>query len=61
MKIHQKQIRLKERKRGFHLITSEIEAYLNEFTPTFNENKNQDYLLLHCEPLTMNYQLQTMN
>jgi secondary thiamine-phosphate synthase enzyme len=35
MKIHQQQIRLKERKRGFHLITSEIEQsfpYIREFS-----------------------------
>lgn len=35
MKIYQQQIRLKERRRGFHLITSEIEQYfprLNEFS-----------------------------
>jgi secondary thiamine-phosphate synthase enzyme len=35
MKIHQKQIRLKERRRGFHLITSEIEQsfpQMKEFT-----------------------------
>jgi secondary thiamine-phosphate synthase enzyme len=30
MKIHQQQIRLKERRRGFHLITSEIEASFTE-------------------------------
>ena len=30
MKIHQKQIRLKGRKRGFHLITSEIEESFTE-------------------------------
>ncbi|MGN6530544.1 MAG: secondary thiamine-phosphate synthase enzyme YjbQ [Ginsengibacter sp.] len=35
MKIHQQQIRLKERRRGFHLITSEIEQsfqQMKEFT-----------------------------
>ena len=31
MKIHQQQIRLKERQRGFHLITPEIEQSFREF------------------------------